>query len=390
MWLVFLLVAVFFIFGVLEYRRHSYNINQIPTRIHINGTRGKSSVTRLVGGGLKGGDKKVFIKTTGTSPRTIDVNDLELPIRRVGSANIIEQLKIARQAVADKAEYFIVECMALFPGLQYITEHQMIRSQVGIITNIREDHLDVMGPFIEDVADAICNSIPRNGILFTTEKRFLETIEKRAKTLGTRVISVDPEMVSSDDLRGFSYLEHKENVAISLAVCEHFGVDRQSALEGMYEIKPDPGALRKYSVEQDGKSIEFVNAFAANDPESYLKIWDMLHIHRGADKKLIVLVNSRLDRIQRAEQLGEFIAKEIEADYFIVCGEYTHPLVHKAVKEGLSPEMVNDMGKKSVVEIYDYINSLTDNKSMVIGIGNIVGLGEEIVRYFVNKGRIVA
>jgi len=390
MWLVFLLVFVFFAYGILEYRRHSYNINQIPVRIHVNGTRGKSSVTRLIGGGLNGGSKRVFVKITGTRPRIIDVDGIESPVRRVGAANIIEQLEITRQAVVDKAEYFVVECMALFPSLQYITEHQMIRSHVGIITNIREDHLDVMGPSIEDVANAICNTIPKNGTLFTAETRFIDAIREQASTMGTKVIRVNPETVTAEDLSGLSYLEHQDNMAIALAVCEHFGVDKKSALKGMYAIKPDFGSMIKYAFEIKGKSFEFINAFAANDPDSYRAIWKMFHFHRDVNKKLIVLINLRSDRIQRAEQLGELIASELEADYFIVCGEYTHPLVHRAIKSGLSPDLIKDMGKNSVDEIFNFIYDLTPKESMVVGIGNIVGLGEEIVGYFINKGRMVA
>jgi poly-gamma-glutamate synthase PgsB/CapB len=390
MWLVFLLVLALVVYGAFEYRRHHLYISRIPIRIHINGTRGKSSVTRLIGGGLKGGGKRVFIKTTGTRPRTINVDGVEEPIYRVGHANVIEQLKITRQAFFEKADFFVVECMALQPDLQILTENRIIHSQVGVITNIRVDHLDIMGPTLEDIAEALCNSIPRNGLLFTAEERFLDTIKKRASLIGTEVRYVGPESVRVEDLNGFSYLEHKSNVALTLAVCEHFGVDRESALEGMYAINPDPGVLRKFSIDVDGKSIEFVNAFAANDPESYKAIWEMLDIHRNSQKKLIVLVNSRRDRIQRAEQLGEFIAKELEADFFVVSGEYTHPLVHKAVRCGLPPEIIKDLGGRSVSEIFDFIVGLTAEKSMVIGIGNIVGLGEKIVKHFESMGRMVA
>ena len=390
MWLVFLLVLVFAAYGIFEYRRHRFNISQIQVRVHVNGTRGKSSVTRLIGGGLKGGGKRVFIKTTGTSPRTIDVDGNERAIKRIGSANIIEQLKIARNAVAENADYFVVECMALIPQLQYITERQMIKSQVGVITNIREDHLDVMGPTVKDVGEALCNSIPKDSILFTAEKDFLDIIQRRAAEIGTKVVATDPASVSDEELRGFSYLEHKENVALALAVCRHLGVDKESALRGMYAIQPDPGALHKYKITVNSNTIEFINAFAANDPDSYRAIWKMLHLHKGNEKKLIVLVNSRRDRIQRAEQLGEFIARELEADYFVVSGEATRPLVNKAIKIGLPAQRIKDLGGQSVVEVFNYISSLAKQDIMVIGIGNIVGLGDEIVRYFANKGRMVA
>lgn len=390
MWLVFLLVAVFGLYGIYEYRRHSLNIRQIPTRIHVNGTRGKSSVTRLIGGGLKGGGKRVFIKTTGTSPRTIGVDGYEQPIRRAGSANIIEQLGITREAVEARAEFFVVECMALIPNLQYITEHQMIKSQVGVITNIREDHLDVMGPTVENVGESICNTIPEKALLFTAERRFIDMIRERAAAIRTRVIESDPETVQPEDLTGFSYLEHRDNVALALAVCNHFGVDKKSALDGMYAINPDPGVLRKYGLMSNGHSIEFVNAFAANDPDSYKAIWEMLHLHKGNEKRLVVLVNSRRDRIQRAEQLGEFIARELEADFFVISGQATRPLVNKAISNGLPAEIIHDMGGQSAGEVFDYIVNSAEKDTLVVGIGNIVGLGEEIVRHFINKGRMVA
>jgi len=390
MWLVFLLLIVLIAYGVLEFQRHSLNIRRIPNRIHINGTRGKSSVTRLIGGGLKGGGRRVFVKTTGTRPRTIDVFGVEKAIYRVGKANVIEQPAVVRQAVAQKAEYIVIECMAVQPDLQYITENQMVHSQIGVITNAREDHLDVMGPTVSDVVEALCNSMPKKGIVYTTESKYLETIKRRAAKIGTEIRYVDPECVEDEALRGFSYLEHKGNVAVALAVCQHFGIDKKAALHGMYNIQPDPGVLHKFSLNINGKLLEFINAFAANDPESYRAIWAMLHIHREPGTKLIVLVNSRRDRVQRAEQLGEFIARELEADFFVVSGEYTHPLVHRAIHCGLPAGNIKDLGGQEAIKVFEFIAGITEKKSLVVGIGNIVGLGEEIVDHFVSKGRMIA
>ena len=259
-----------------------------------------------------------------------------------------------------------------------------------MITNVREDHLDVMGPTVENVALAICGTIPKNGILFTAEQHFIELMRDTAKKLNTKVIQIDPSVVTPEELAGFSYLEHKDNVALALAVCEHFGVNRKDAIKGMQEVKPDPGVLRKYDLAFDGVTVEFVNAFAANDPDSYLAIWQMLHLHKGDSKQLVVLVNSRRDRIQRAEQLGEFIATRLEADKFIISGEATRPLYNKALKSGLNPSMITDLGGNSAVDIFEYMRKTIKQDTIVVGIGNIVGLGDEIVRYFANRGRMVA
>ena len=44
--------------GVLEYQNHQKSLDSIPIRIHVNGTRGKSSVTRLIAAGLREGKIK--------------------------------------------------------------------------------------------------------------------------------------------------------------------------------------------------------------------------------------------------------------------------------------------------------------------------------------------
>ena len=42
--------------------------------VHVNGTRGKSTVCRLIEAGLRAGGLRVFCKTTGTDPMTIAVS----------------------------------------------------------------------------------------------------------------------------------------------------------------------------------------------------------------------------------------------------------------------------------------------------------------------------
>jgi hypothetical protein len=113
----------------------------------------------------------------------------------------------------------------------------------------------------------------------------------------------------------------------------------------------------------------------------------MLKIHHESDKTLIVMVNSRKDRIQRAEQLGEFIATELDADFYVIVGEYTKPLVAKAIASGLPHNKIEDLGGRSQEVIFKTLISLTAEKALIFGVGNIVGFGEKIVKYFGDRGR---
>jgi len=110
------------VYGIYEYQKHQKNVNRIPIRIHINGTRGKSSVTRLIGAGLREGKIKAITKVTGTFPRLILADGKETIIRRKAGANILEQLNIIEYAANKKADALLIECMALQPIFQKITE----------------------------------------------------------------------------------------------------------------------------------------------------------------------------------------------------------------------------------------------------------------------------
>ncbi|SVD58206.1 uncharacterized protein METZ01_LOCUS411060, partial [marine metagenome] len=60
---ILLLILIFL--GLVESHYHRLSIAQIPIRIHVNGSRGKSSVTRLIAAGLRAGGLKALAKTTG-------------------------------------------------------------------------------------------------------------------------------------------------------------------------------------------------------------------------------------------------------------------------------------------------------------------------------------
>ena len=74
MWVIVVLLVILLGFGFWEYRSHQFHLNQIALRIHVNGTRGKSSVTRLISAGLRSNGRRVFAKTTGTKARMIYVD----------------------------------------------------------------------------------------------------------------------------------------------------------------------------------------------------------------------------------------------------------------------------------------------------------------------------
>ena len=163
--LVLSLVCLGLLWG--EDRRVRRDRARLTHVVYVNGIRGKSTVTRLIDAGLRAGGWKVFCKTTGTVPMTIGTDNVERPLVRRGRANIKEQIKVLRRAAGEGAQVLVVECMAVDPALQAVSQDRMVRSDIGVITNVRLDHTAEMGQTLEEICDALSNTIPRGGRLFT-------------------------------------------------------------------------------------------------------------------------------------------------------------------------------------------------------------------------------
>lgn len=378
-------------FLVFESVQHRRALAKIPVRIHVNGTRGKSSVTRLIASGLRAGGVKVCAKTTGTLPRMIFPDGAEFPVFRPSRANVLEQLRIVRMASELDAEVLVLECMALQPMLQVLSEERMVMATHGVITNARPDHLDVMGPGDVDVAQALCGMTPVDGKLFTAEEKHLRVLRAAAEDRNSELIAVsssDVAKVDDESLSPFSYVEHAENVALALKICEDLGVDKKTALKGMWEASPDPGVLTESRVSFFGRDMVFVNAFAANDPDSTEKIWrQMIKSHPEVDQR-IVLVNCRADRGDRSRQLGQACVEWDDVDRYILIGTGTYLFARAAVAQGLDPGRIVYAEDRRIEEIFETVVECVTSSALIFGVANIGGQGLDLVRYFKNRSHV--
>lgn len=369
-------------YGVWEYFSHQKRLQRIRLRIHVNGSRGKSSVTRLIAAGLRAGGIRTIAKTTGTLPRIIDLDGGEIAINRAQRANIIEQVKILSFIDRFKPEALVMECMAVQPEYQWICERQMIRSHIGVITNCRLDHTNEMGKFREQISRSLGNTCPTNGALYTSEKTNLPVLTEIARQQHTDIYRIGGAGVRIEELRRFGHIEHPANVGLALAVCERAGVDRETALEGMYKSAPDPGALRIAVCHKDGKELMFVNALAANDPESTLEVWNQIVERYGLPEFVVIMLNSRADRQDRSVQLIEMIAANIQFDYIILTGEKSQKFLTDLTHHGIPKKKTVVLGREKPEKTYNELFNLTEDKGTILAIGNAGAGGLDIFWYF--------
>ncbi|MED4024136.1 poly-gamma-glutamate synthase PgsB [Priestia aryabhattai] len=385
------LICLFLVFayGAWEQVKHQKNIDSIPVRININGIRGKSTVTRLITGIVTEAGYKTIGKTTGTSARMIYwFTDEEKPIvRRPEGPNIGEQRRVVKEAAKLEAEALVSECMAVNPDYQITFQEKMLQANIGVIVNVLEDHMDVMGPTLDEVAEAFLPTIPYKGHLITIDGPYLEYFKIAAAKRRTKVIVADNSKVTDEFLRKFDYMVFPDNASLALAVAEALDIPDEVAFRGMLNAHPDPGAMRITQFGDPKAPAFLVNGFAANDAASTLRIWERVGEVGYSVDSPIVIMNCRPDRVDRTEQFARDVLPYINTDILVLIGETTSPIMD-AYNEGIIPaKEIWNLEGNSTEEIINKLRPELHNR-MIYGVGNIHGAAEPLIEAMKNYEHI--
>lgn len=374
------------VYGIWEQMCHKKRLNSIPIRINVNGIRGKSTVTRLITGVVKEANYKTVGKTTGTSARMIYwFTKEETPIkRRKEGPNIGEQRRVVKEVANLEAEALVCECMAVQPDYQLIFQNKMLNANIGVIVNVLEDHMDVMGPTLDEVATAFTATIPYNGHLITIESSYLDYFKEIAKERNTKVIVADNSKVSEDYLKKFDYMVFPDNVSIALAVAQAIGVDEETAFRGMLNAQPDPGAMKITRFGDELHPSFLVNGFAANDASSTLRIWERVSTFKYSENAPIVIMNCRADRVDRTEQFAQDVLPYIEAELVVAIGETTSPIKNAYDNGEIPTKAFMDLEGWSTEEILNTIRPYLKD-CIVYGVGNIHGAAEPLINLIMKE-----
>ena len=155
-------------------------------------------------------------------------------------------------------------------------------------------------------------------------------------------------------------------------------MSKDKAIEGMRKANPDPGALSILKLKINGSFIDFVNAFAANDPNSTYRTWKIIENHYKGKKKIAIFLNTRTDRQLRTQQLLDLIFKNMTPDHLIIRGENLKNDIIYRCENNKKIEFSIFNNNDSSLSVINKISEL--DGYLVVGIGNIVGWGEQFIR----------
>lgn len=368
-------------------------IRHIPLRIAVTGTRGKSSVTRLIAAGLSAGGYHVVAKTTGSKAVIILPSGIEVPIHRFGQPTILEQKKVLKLACREHSNAIVVEVMSIHPEMYAVELQRILQPSTVVVTNVRLDHVEALGETLEQAGLVFARGIPNSCQRVLVLKNecpqiLLETLSKRG--IHSRVVSSEAYSKLLAKYNRVKYHEWESNLALALATCEEAGISPEKALEGMLQTRPDFGALKIWSIPIYTSPWFAVNAFAANDPTSTKMILDLIKVwNQSMDLPIFGLLNLRADRTDRTLQWIEAFRTEIryDFDYVFVSGSGAIAAARKLRKNLQCPVRALRPYKFLAPEnIMKTITSTSMRGGIIFGFGNIGGLGALLVEYWEKIG----
>ncbi len=392
--IVFFVIAVVAAVAMLlrwfgESLSHAKRLKMVPHRIHVNGIRGKSTVTRLIAGMLREADLVTVAKSTGSFAAVIDPDGQDRPLHRPGSPTILEQINVVRDWVTPFVDAIVMECMAINPRYQKVSEDRIIRSTIGVITNVREDHQDVMGETLPEIARSLMSSCPKSGILVTAEQNpeLLDIMFAEARRRGTSLIVADPTKVHADEVGAFDYISFEENIAIVLAIAELLNIPRHVAMAGMVKAPADPGVLRIDRYKIAGKNVTWANLFAVNDRESMIAAAGKLRPYAGENTTSVGILNNRTDRQRRALQFADIAVNDLIFDRLVTFGAYEDLVTNILHRNGYAAQNIINLGEQRnpTIEqiIEEAVAKMPTKDVLLVGFVNIhTHQAEMMLEYF--------
>ena len=395
-------------------------LRSIPLRICVTGTRGKSSVVRMIASVLREEGKQVLAKTTGTKASYILPGGEEVVVRRRGVVSIIEQKKLVKKAFRLNVECLVAEIMSIHPENHVIEAQRLLKPHIVVLTNVRRDHTGAMcervrarSPYtpatwwptpkdhrsvknssqknrtfidtiIEEIAAVYASDIAEESTLFIPGEENNDIFEKAVKHAGGKLIPVKkglPARIAPEMKQHF----FPDNISLVHAVGKHLAIDKNTIINGLRKTAYDSGEFKVWLTksEETKKTYYTANAFAANDPESTFHIISELHKQLPVSPgNLIGLLNLRADRGDRTLQWLETL-REGGSDHFkqlYLTGTHARAVGRKlknaVVLQHKEPEKIMAAITRNIVE----------DEAVIFGFGNIKGAGALLVEHWKKTG----
>lgn len=344
--------------------------------IAVTGTRGKSSVVRMLASVLREHGRKVLAKTTGSQAQLVFPDGSIQDIPRRGLVSILEQKKTLNAGAELRVDCVVVEIMSIRPENHTVESQQILKPDIVVVTNVRRDHVEAMGETETEIAGVFHRDFPPGSSVYVPEEYAPLLASARAGMETIRLIPVKRHVAPE------STMEFEENLDLVAAVSKDLGVGDAAVIQGIQNSRHDIGRLRIWKYKVGDKSVFLVNAFAANDPDSTMMIYNKVAQALSAPPSSFSgLLNLRHDRADRTVQWIEALKGGASSHFkniYAIDG-HSHVLRKKVPSVTVLPH-------SDPKRLTDTMIETMEDGNVLFGFGNIGGLGRELIRHWQQVG----
>ena len=268
------------------------NLQGVPYRILVTGSRAKSSLVRLLHTVFAEQRFSVRSRVTGVIPRELFPGG-ERAIRRTSPGHVREMEWWASQ-IDPSTDVVIMENSAVAPELQSLAA-QILEPTLVVWTNCRPDHEEVWGPGRDNAVQTLIGGIP-SGVPVACGGDIDPSVKVRLERLGNKTLpplTLPPEY-------GELPRHSRENMELAAAVCHVLGLPLDRALRAMAELPPD---IADFRVLEHGCN-KLAVAFSANDPISTAGLFESVG---WSPHETTLLFHHRTDRPARLQAFAPWI-----------------------------------------------------------------------------------
>jgi poly-gamma-glutamate synthase PgsB/CapB len=367
-YLLFLLII--FIYLAIEHSRLARSLEKIPLRILVNGTRGKSTLVKIIHQILRQSGQRVFAKTTGDQPMTHLPDGQMKTIPRYGPASIIENIGMLRRWARESPDSIVLECMALHPETQRILTTHIFKPNYILITNIYPDHAEAMGNRFEDMISTILQC--------TYEHAHILTTEQVAKNLppnhnfSKKFAAVRPEPFPEK----FDSIPHQivdQNWSLIKSLALQLNTDSQIAYRCFREAYLSMNKKLHFTIPD--LNLSFWDLFSVNDHESAARFIQHSRQHQSSEAQEIILLNTRGDRPLRTRYFLSLIVQEFPTAIIWLTGSGRRLAMNLFLRKNMNHKSITLMRPK---QLLNTLKSGFGAPSIIYGVGNYYGMQEVV------------
>ena len=385
--LLLVLSAAWLVYLAAERVRLERHRKAVPLRIAVTGTRGKTSVARLLASVLREDGRTVLAKTTGSEARYVLPDGSEEELRRLGVPSIIEQKRLLARGARLGADAVVAEIMSVHAENHEVEAQRILRPHLVLVTNFRVDHLEAQGGTRGEVASVLALDVPPGSRALVPKKEWEEGFGRLVEAGGGEVARVPAGIARPPPGSG----EFAQNLDLVWEAARSLGVPDQVIREGIRKSRGDLGTLQvwQYRREEAGSTWLLVSAFAANDPESTLGIYDRVTAREGVEpERCLGLLALRPDRGDRTLLWADALRAGALERFrrLFVTGLHSHALKHR-LKDHPAGSRVEILSPTHPHRLMDRILEGEGREGgLLLGFGNFKGLGETLVRHWREVG----